>query len=58
MINMNIDVFTLIKPEMNKLRKVGIKSANLDCRLLLSKSLESLFQEYLIKENFGNMNLN
>ena len=41
MINMNIDVFTLIKPEMNKLRKVGIKSANLDCRLLLSKSLDT-----------------
>ena len=41
LINMNIDVYTLIKPEMNKLRKVGIKSANLDCRLLLSKSLDT-----------------
>ena len=38
---MNIDVYTLIKPEMNKLKKIGIKTANLDCRLLLSKSLDT-----------------
>lgn len=41
MINMNIDVYTLIKPQMNKLKKNGIKNANLDCRLLLSKSLDT-----------------
>ena len=40
MINYKIDVFSFIKPEINKLRKVGIDTANLDCRLLLSKSLD------------------
>ncbi len=35
----NIDVYTLIKPEVLKLRNIGIETANLDCRLLLSKSL-------------------
>ena len=35
-----IDVYTLIKSEIFKLKKVGIKTANLDCRLLLTKSLE------------------
>ena len=39
MINKNIDVYTLIKPEIKKLKKVGIETANLDCRLLLSKSI-------------------
>ena len=36
----NIDVYTLIKPEILKLRNIGIETANLDCRLLLSKSLD------------------
>ena len=40
MISKSIDVYSLIEPEINKLRKVGIETANLDCRLLLSKSLE------------------
>ena len=35
----NIDVYTLIKPEVLKLRNIGVETANLDCRLLLSKSL-------------------
>ena len=35
----NIDVYTLIKPEILKLIKIGVETANLDCRLLLSKSL-------------------
>ena len=35
-----IDVYTLIKSEIHKLRKFGIETANLDCRLLLTKSLE------------------
>ncbi len=39
MTNKNIDVYTLIKPEINRLRNSNIESANLDCRLLLSKSL-------------------
>ena len=37
----NIDVFTLIKPEILKLRSIGIENPNLDCRLLLSKTLNS-----------------
>ena len=37
----NIDVYSLIKPEINKLRSSEIETANLDCRLLLSKSLDS-----------------
>ena len=36
----NIDVYTLIEPEILKLRKIGIDTANLDCRLLLSESLD------------------
>jgi len=35
-----IDVYTLIKSEIHKLRNAGIKTANLDCRLLLTKSLK------------------
>ena len=35
-----IDVYTLIKSEIHKLSKVGIETANLDCRLLLTKSLK------------------
>ena len=35
----NIDVYSLIKPEVLKLRNIGIETANLDCRLLLAKSL-------------------
>ena len=36
----NIDIYDLIKPEVIKLRNIGIETANLDCRLLLSKSLD------------------
>ena len=39
MTSKNIDVYTLIEPEICKLRKVGIETASLDCRLLLTKSL-------------------
>lgn len=35
----SIDVYTLIEPEIFKLRKVGIETASLDCRLLLTYSL-------------------
>ena len=40
MTNKYIDVYTLIEPEMYKLRKVGIETASLDCRLLLTKSIK------------------
>lgn len=39
MIRKNIDVYTLIEPEIFKLRNVGVETASLDCRLLLTKSL-------------------
>ena len=35
----NIDVYTLIEPEVLKLRNIGVETANLDCRILLSKCL-------------------
>ena len=52
----NIDVYTLIKPEILKLRNIGIETANLDCRLLLSESLgvyETIYnhQNIYISEN-------
>ena len=40
MTSKNIDVYTLIEPEIYKLRKIGIQTASLDCRLLLTKSLD------------------
>ena len=40
MTNKYIDVYTLIEPEICKLRKIGIETASLDCRLLLTKSIE------------------
>ena len=45
----NIDVYTLIKPEVLKLRNIGIETANLDCRLLLSKSLRRIKHYIIIK---------
>ena len=36
----NIDVYDLIKPEVIKLRNIGIETANLDSRLLLSKAMD------------------
>ena len=39
MVKKKKEVYTLIKPEIQKLIKVGIETANLDCRILLSKSL-------------------
>ena len=35
-----IDVYTFIKPEILKLRHIGVENPNLDCRLLLTKTLE------------------
>ena len=60
----NIDVYTLIETEIYKLRKVGIETAGLDCRLLLTYSLkrhEILHNHQHIKitnkeiENFKNL---
>ena len=36
----NTDVYNLIETEILKMRKIGIDTANLDCRLLLSESLD------------------
>ena len=52
----NFDVYTLIKPEVLKLKNIGIETANLDCRLLLSKSLNSCIllynhQNILVSQN-------
>ena len=41
-----IDVYTLIKPEILKLKNIGIETPNLDCRLLLSKSLDRCVNLY------------
>ena len=46
MSNKNINVYDLIKPEIIKLKNIGIETANLDCRLLLSKSLNRNFTLY------------
>ena len=40
MTNKYIDVYALIESEVCKLRKVGIETASLDCRLLLTKSIK------------------
>jgi release factor glutamine methyltransferase len=37
---MKIDVYSIIKPEVEKLKTLGFKTASLDCRLLLSQILE------------------
>ena len=42
----NIDVYTLIKPEILKLKNIGIETPNLDCRLLLSNSLDRYVKLY------------
>ena len=42
----NIDVYTLIKPEILKLKNIGIKTPNLDCRILLSNSLDRYVKLY------------
>ena len=37
---MKIDVYSIIKPEVEKLKTLGFKTASLDCRLLLSQILK------------------
>jgi len=39
MIKKKLDVFSLIKSEIEVLKKSGSETASLDCRLLLSKDL-------------------
>ncbi len=64
MIKKNIEVYTLIESEINKLKRVGIETASLDCRLLLSKSLnidKTLYNHQIINiseneiKNFKNL---
>ena len=40
MSKMKVDVYSIIKPEVEKLKTLGFKTASLDCRLLLSQILE------------------
>ena len=40
MSKMRIDVYSIIKPEVEKLKTLGFKTASLDCRLLLSQILK------------------
>ena len=40
MSKMKVDVYSIIKPEVEKLKTLGFKTASLDCRLLLSQILK------------------
>ena len=40
MSKIKVDVYSIIKPEVEKLKTLGFKTASLDCRLLLSQILE------------------
>ena len=46
MSKMKIDVYSIIKPEVEKLKTLGFKTASLDCRLLLSQILEKAYPVY------------
>ena len=47
-----IDVYTLIKPEIEKLKKGGCETASLDCRLLLSKVIKKADPVYMHQDIF------
>lgn len=47
-----IDVYTLIKPEIEKLKKNGCETASLDCRLLLSKVIKKADPVYMHQDIF------
>lgn len=47
-----IDVYTLIKPEIEKLKKSGSETASLDCRLLLSKVIKKADPVYMHQDIF------
>ena len=46
MSKMKVDVYSIIKPEVEKLKTLGFKTASLDCRLLLSQILEKAYPVY------------
>jgi release factor glutamine methyltransferase len=43
---MKIDVYSIIKPEVEKLKTLGFKTASLDCRLLLAQTLKKACPVY------------
>jgi len=47
-----IDVYTLIKPEIEKLKKSGCETASLDCRLWLSKVIKKADPVYMHQDIF------
>ena len=51
-----IDVYSLIKWEVEKLKKIGNKSASLDCRLLLSQILKKTNTVYTHQEVYISKN--
>ncbi|MDC3116292.1 peptide chain release factor N(5)-glutamine methyltransferase [Alphaproteobacteria bacterium] len=51
-----IDVYSLIKWEVEKLKKIGNKTASLDCRLLLSKVLKKTNTVYTHQEVYISQN--
>ena len=51
-----IDVYSLIKREVEKLKKIGNKTASLDCRLLLSQILKKTSTVYTHQEVYISQN--
>ena len=51
-----IDVYSLIKLEVEKLKKLGFKTASLDCRLLLSQILKKTNTVYTHQEIYISQN--
>ena len=51
-----IDVYSLIKREVEKLKKIGNKTASLDCRLLLSQILKKTNTVYTHQEVYISQN--
>jgi release factor glutamine methyltransferase len=51
-----IDVYSLIKREVEKLKKIGNKTASLDCRLLLSQILKKTITVYTHQEVYISQN--
>jgi len=47
-----IDVYSLIKPEIEKLKNSGCETASLDCRLLLSKVIKKADPVYMHQDIF------
>ena len=51
-----IDVYSLIKLEVEKLTKLGFKTASLDCRMLLSQILNKTNTVYTHQEVYISQN--